>query len=723
MKGDAKLDELLDEWDKVLESDANYPLDRFISEHVGEPNTRLAQAFRRQAAELASIEQVMEKFAAPNPASTHTKTRNKLRIADLRAGLTPIRGYKLVSRLGGGGFGEVWKAKSPGGFHVALKFVPVDGQIGNVEKRSLAVIKDVRHPHLLGVFGTWRIGNLLVIATELADRTLYDRLQEAQSAGLEGIPRDELFAYFVEAAKGIDFLNNPGKSDRTSIQHRDIKPQNLLLSGGSVKVGDFGLARSVERDHTGHTGSLTFAYAAPEFFDGKTSSRSDQYSLAVTYYYLRCGRLPFDGTQVEIMEGHRKKKPDLSRVTAAERLALEKALAKNPKNRWPSCHDFVTQLQATPSKSNVRRSTTSSFRSALKYGLFAVISACLVASVWHFQPSLSPWIDAVVGDNSSDALVNEHGHRGEQGLDDRAEKPASTTKTSTAVAIDVLAGEIQSRDSKKAEIEKSISTIFADYPLNIMSFSPSGEFKVSESNTLVTSIRCAINLKEYQELISEVCVVAKEHAVENGTAVFPTESAGTRLNYAKALDGSPLDSMRKILYKDDTFSKTHSFVIVGQDLASAEDDREKELHANWYLLPSSFGASLLTYFEASAGVTLNCELLDAQDNSVATRFLNPMRYTTRNPQKAANLPFYPVGGAWSGSLIDLDYDFDDDYYRYKNILVFLPTLLTPKRPQDRYTPLMFSKTPYVDIPIEFEVDLASVAEALRLQVEATVPNH
>lgn len=147
----------------------------------------------------------------------------------------------------------------------------------------------------------------------------------------------------------LPWLNNPPQSNRKSIQHRDIKPQNLLLCGGSVKVGDFGLVRSLKSDQTSHTGSLTLAYAAPEFFDGTTSHQSDQYSLAVTYCQLRGGRFPFEGSQSEVVMGHLKKPPDLTMIPTAERAAVEKALQKRPQNRWKSCSDFVAALSETVS--------------------------------------------------------------------------------------------------------------------------------------------------------------------------------------------------------------------------------------------------------------------------------------------------------------------------------------------------------------------------------------
>jgi serine/threonine protein kinase len=267
----------------------------------------------------------------------------------LAAGMEPVAGYRLMSRLGQGGFGEVWKATGPGGFAVALKFVRLAGKAGTVEKHALEVIKDIRHANLLATFGAWQQNGFLVIAMELADRTLFDRFEETKAQNLSGIPGLELLEYLSEAAKGIDFLNASCHAiedqESVGIQHRDIKPQNLLMVGGCVKVADFGLARFLKHTVTGHTGNLTPSYAAPEFFDGKTHRHSDQYSLAVTYCLLRGGRLPFEGNAAQMMVGHLHRSPDLTMLPDEERSVVARALAKNPAQRWLNCGAFVMALR------------------------------------------------------------------------------------------------------------------------------------------------------------------------------------------------------------------------------------------------------------------------------------------------------------------------------------------------------------------------------------------
>ncbi len=292
----------------------------------------------------------------------------------IEPGGEPVPGYRLVERLGAGASGEVWKAIGPGGIAVALKVIRLgeeedrrpDSSIRRARRdglRSLELMRDVRHANLLTLFGAWYSRGRLIIGMELADGTLMDRALEANAEGLPGIPLPELLDAMRQAARGIDFLNEsrhalPGASP-AGIQHRDIKPQNLLKVGDGVKVGDFGQARLLEEAIL-NTGCLTPAYAAPEFFQGRPSNRSDQYSLAVTYCRLRGGGLPFTGTRWEVMKGHCLGLPDLSMLPEAERPPIARSLEKDPARRWPDCRSLVEALAsaAAPSEVPVEVKTT-----------------------------------------------------------------------------------------------------------------------------------------------------------------------------------------------------------------------------------------------------------------------------------------------------------------------------------------------------------------------------
>ncbi|MCI0460597.1 MAG: SUMF1/EgtB/PvdO family nonheme iron enzyme, partial [Gemmataceae bacterium] len=139
--------------------------------------------------------------------------------------------------------------------------------------------------------------------------------------------------------------------NRQGVQHRDIKPQNLLLVGGGVKVADFGLAKLLEQTVATASGGMTPAYASPEQVNDQVSRWSDQYSLAVTYCHLRGGRLPFAGNLAALVAGHLMSAPDLEMLPAGERPAVARALAKNPQERWPNCAAFVEALDTARTRS------------------------------------------------------------------------------------------------------------------------------------------------------------------------------------------------------------------------------------------------------------------------------------------------------------------------------------------------------------------------------------
>jgi serine/threonine protein kinase len=259
----------------------------------------------------------------------------------------PIAGYRLIARLGGGAFGEVWKAEAPGGLFKAVKLVHGNLNEGlspsgsAQELKALNRMKTVHHPFILGLERIDIVDGRLIIVTELADGSLWDRFQECRTKGLAGIPRDELLRYMEEAAEAIDMMNID-----FGLQHLDIKPQNLFLLRSHVKVGDFGMVKDLEGLTATMTGAFTPAYGAPETFDNKLCKSSDQYSLAIVYQELLTGARPFNGTNSrQLMMQHCAMPPDLARVPEADRPALTRALAKDHQKRFPSCSEFVRALR------------------------------------------------------------------------------------------------------------------------------------------------------------------------------------------------------------------------------------------------------------------------------------------------------------------------------------------------------------------------------------------
>jgi serine/threonine protein kinase/Flp pilus assembly protein TadD len=308
-----------------------------------------------------------------------------------------ISGYQLVKRIGRGGVAEVWEALSPAGYRVALKLVHLSSDLRSGELRALEITRGIRHPSLLVILGTWQFENLLVIAMEMADRSLWDRFLEANIQGLRGIPRTELLGYLDSVADAIDYLNEYKHSiagrHGLGIQHRDLKPQNILLVGKRAKVADFGLARVMERAVTSHTGPCTLPYAAPEYFGGKTSRQSDQYALAVTYCQLRGGQMPFLGTSAQITFGHLCNAPNLEGLPAPERPLVTKALAKRPEDRWADCRAFIAALRALGADQECpvpealpRQEQSPGAGTAEASGLVASSSSALVSADSDFTP-------------------------------------------------------------------------------------------------------------------------------------------------------------------------------------------------------------------------------------------------------------------------------------------------------------------------------------------------
>lgn len=294
-----------------------------------------------------------------------------------QSGDEPVPGYRLVSFIGQGSYGAVWNAVGPGQIDVALKFLNLDSKQGLKEFRSLGLVKKLRHVHLVPIHAIWlrdAAGNVLsdapgnegesesvrinllgskelVIAMGLGDKNLAQRADEVRDRG--GIPLGELLRYMEGAAKGIDYLNEPvHPPGHAAIIHCDIKPGNLLLVGREVQVCDYGVARALSVDMRKTLGAGTPAYAPPELINNDPSPQTDQYSLAISYFEVRTGRLPFD--EAKALFANLTGNLDLSALPPEERRVIARATHLQPGRRFPSALEMVEELKIATGVTVVR---------------------------------------------------------------------------------------------------------------------------------------------------------------------------------------------------------------------------------------------------------------------------------------------------------------------------------------------------------------------------------
>ena len=272
----------------------------------------------------------------------------------LHADTEPVPGYRLLQRLGSGGFAEVWEATAPDGNCVALKFIDTHGKDPTLLRGEIRILRSIRsldHPNLIRLHDVFASGHYLVLCMERADGSL-DELRQAYREETGGsIPPEHLLDLLDQTAFGLDYLANlrlPGfNMTSQGMQHCDVKPTNLLLLGDAVKIADFGLCAGMgQQTHkTGVRGTPPFA--APELYQGRVCGRTDQYSLAVTWCDLLDGPRLFRKTVAA--NGGTTYSVDLTRAREQEVPILARALHSDPIRRFPNCQSFVAALREAQS--------------------------------------------------------------------------------------------------------------------------------------------------------------------------------------------------------------------------------------------------------------------------------------------------------------------------------------------------------------------------------------
>ncbi len=268
----------------------------------------------------------------------------------MHAGVEPIEnlpeipGYEILRQIGAGGMGTVYVGRDVQlRRSVAIKFnkSPLSGASGPEQqqrfRREAQTMAQVDHPNLAQIFTLGEVGDVQYIVMELVEgESLHDLLERDQKLG-----EREALDFIRQAACGL------AEAWRLNITHRDVKPENLLISrGGVVKVVDFGLARGADPLSGGFTvtqsGNVvgTIRYIAPERVDGQRGDfRSDIYALGLVLYRMITGSHAHDAESpaAMLMKHMRDPLPDVRAsapdVSDATVRLLEWMTAKNPEER------------------------------------------------------------------------------------------------------------------------------------------------------------------------------------------------------------------------------------------------------------------------------------------------------------------------------------------------------------------------------------------------------
>jgi hypothetical protein len=254
-------------------------------------------------------------------------------------GQKPLDGFTVKRGIGAGGFGEVYYGLSDGGKEVALKLIR--GGDSDLELRGMAQCLNLKHPNLVHLFDlkTDATGDHWVVMEYVAGETLSTVLNRHP----KGLPPELTREWFLALAKAVAYLHDHG------IVHRDLKPGNLFIENGTLKVGDYGLCKFISSSQrTAHTQSVgTVYYMAPEISTGNYNKQIDIYAAGIMLYEMLTGKVPFEGESAgEILIKHLTTPPDLSKVPADYVPILQKALAKNPAQRYASITEMARAVEA-----------------------------------------------------------------------------------------------------------------------------------------------------------------------------------------------------------------------------------------------------------------------------------------------------------------------------------------------------------------------------------------
>ncbi|HSS45337.1 MAG TPA: protein kinase, partial [Thermoanaerobaculia bacterium] len=310
---------------------------------------------------------------------------------------TRLGPYEILSPLGAGGMGEVYRARDTRlDRTVAVKVLPqhlsASPEVRQRFEREAKTISQLSHPHICALYDVGREGEAEYLVMEyLEGETLSNRLAKG------ALPLEHTLRFGVEIADALD------KAHRQGIVHRDLKPGNVMLTKSGVKLLDFGLAKVMAP--AAPAGSLTalptqanltqegtilgtLQYMAPEQLEGKDAdARTDIFAFGATLYEMATGRKAFTGSSQASLIGAilHADPPAVSTVQPMTPPALDRlvktCLAKNREDRWQSAHDVGLQLAWIVRGTADQPTATSRSLSSAPRWLFVVAVVALLAAV------------------------------------------------------------------------------------------------------------------------------------------------------------------------------------------------------------------------------------------------------------------------------------------------------------------------------------------------------
>jgi serine/threonine protein kinase len=265
--------------------------------------------------------------------------------------------YRLVKKIGEGASGEVFEAEH---VELARKYAvkvlsaahaAASDSVERFRREARAVAK-LSHPNLVRLhdFGKSLDGRVFLVMELLDGKTLDSHVGDSGAA----LPWREATMLAIQVARALEAAHDAG------LVHRDLKPQNLFLTGdGELKLLDFGVAMALadtmdtEKRQKGFAVFGTPEYMAPEQVAGEpVDARCDLYSLGCVLYELVTGSRPFEGSPVVVMGKQLREEPEAPRVRAADRMipihlenVITKALAKSKGDRYASAREMREALE------------------------------------------------------------------------------------------------------------------------------------------------------------------------------------------------------------------------------------------------------------------------------------------------------------------------------------------------------------------------------------------